>query len=170
MSEIHDNPCKTCTMNQDCCTRLSGLMVTQDEYGRYFRNNAEGLLVKKSKGFIVVTSRTGGACPHWGNGGCMIYPDRPIDCRLYPYAIRYLIEKKRKVTIVFHDRSLCSNKDRLYALMTESEIRSLVMAFGKKVYGESITIIVQREKGAFSRLRHRIEAALNRRWNEIRCH
>jgi Fe-S-cluster containining protein len=169
MSETQDNPCKECTLNHDCCRRFSGLMLTRDEYERHFRNTTEGLVVKKANGFFVVSSRTEGECPYWGNGGCLIYPDRPIDCRLYPYVIRHLIEKKRKVHMVFHDRSACPQRDSVYALMPESEIRALVKAFGRKVYGESKTIIVHREKGVLSRLRYRIEAALSRHWNKIGC-
>lgn len=169
MSDTRDNPCNACSLNQACCRRLSGLMLTRDEYERLFRNFAEGLSVKKSNGVVIVSSRVEGACPHWKYGGCMIYPERPIDCRLYPYAIRHLIEKRRKITIVFHDGAGCPHGDGLYALMTESEIRALIVAFGRKIYGEQVTIVVQREKGAFSRLRHRIEAALNRRWDKTSC-
>ena len=162
MSGPHDNPCNTCSANQDCCTRLSGLMLAPDEYETLFRNSAEVLAVKKTNRFIVVSSRHGGACPHWGDGGCVIYPERPIDCRLYPYVIRHLIEKKRKVHLVFHDRSACPQRKSMCALMPEPEIRALVKAFGRKIYGEEIAIFVQREKGVFSRLRYRVEAALSR--------
>jgi len=169
MNEKHYNPCKSCLINQGCCTRLSGLMLTQDEYQRHFRNNAEGLVVEKSNGFFVVSSGTEDACPHWGNDGCLIYPDRPIDCRLYPYLIRRMIEKKRKVHLVFHDSSVCPHRNALFALMPDSEIRALVKEFGRNVYGENIAIIVYREKGAFSRWRHRIEAALSRSCNKTSC-
>jgi Fe-S-cluster containining protein len=163
MSESRVNPCRSCTINQGCCTRLSGLMLTQDEYDRHFKSYGDGLVLRKSHGVFIVTPSPEGACPHWGNGGCSIYQDRPIDCRLHPFIIRHMIEKRREVKIVFHNRTECPQKASLCAMMPESEIRALVAAFGKKVYGENIAIIVHREKGPFSRLRHRLEAALRRR-------
>jgi len=138
-------------------------MLTQGEYERLFGNHAAGLSVKRSDGFIIVSSRVGGACPHWGDGGCLIYPDRPIDCRLYPLVMRHLIERKRQVKIVCHDRSPCPHRGSLSALLTESGVRALVTAFGKEIYGDRVAIVVRREKGALSRLRYRVEAALSRR-------
>jgi len=170
MNKSHDNPCSVCTIDQDCCTRLSGLMLTQDEYERHFRNDQDKLVIRPVNGFFIVSARKSGICPHWENGGCRIYLDRPVDCRLYPYAIRHLIKIKQNVKIVFHAGSICLQKNRFYQLMPESEARALVMAFGKKVFGESTSIIVKREKGPFSRLRYRIEAALSRRFNKTRHH
>jgi Fe-S-cluster containining protein len=143
-------------------------MLTRDEFEQHFRNYRDELVSRPVNGFIIVSSGKGGSCPHWENGGCRIYLDRPIDCRLYPYAIRHLIRKKQSVKIVFNADSICLQKNRLYRLMPEAEARALVMAFGKRVFGERTTIIVQREKGPFSRLRHRIEAALSRRLNKTR--
>ncbi len=168
MSKTHDNPCEVCTINQDCCTRLSGLMLTKDEFERHFKKNREELAIKPLNGFFVVSSKKSGMCPHWENGSCQIYSDRPIDCRLYPYAIRHLIKNKQRVKIVFHAESICLQKNRLYVLMPELEARELVLAFGKTVFGESTAVIVQREKGTFSQLRNRIEAALYRRLNSIK--
>jgi len=138
-------------------------MLTRDEYERHFRNYRDELITRPVNGFFIVSSGKGGACPHWENGGCRIYLDRPVDCRLYPYAIRHIIRKKQAVKIVFHARSICLQKNPLYQLMPESEARALVTAFGKKVFGQRTPIVVQREKGPLSRLRNRIEAALSRR-------
>jgi Fe-S-cluster containining protein len=168
MSGTHDNPCKVCTINQDCCTRLSGLMLTRDEYDRHFRNHRDELVTRPVNGFFIISSGKGGACPHWENSGCRIYHVRPVDCRLYPYVIRHLIKRNQSVKIVFHAGSICLKKNPLYQLMPETEARALVMAFGKKVFGENTAIVVQREKGPFSRLRNRIEAALSRRLNKTR--
>ena len=71
--------------------------------------------------------------------------------------------KRNKVKIVFHTRTDCPQKDKLYALMPEAAARALAMEFGKKIFGEEKAVIVEREKGLFSKLRIRIETIISRR-------
>jgi len=163
MSNIPGNPCVACTTNQHCCTRLSGLILTQKEFDALFKSHAEGLLVRHADKIVIVSTRDGGACPHWSKGGCRIYQDRPIDCRIFPYILTRVIEKRNKVKIIFHTRTDCPQKDILYALMPEAAARALAMEFGKNIFGEKKTIIVERERGLFSQLRIRIETAISRR-------
>jgi Fe-S-cluster containining protein len=138
-------------------------MLTKSEFNKLFKSHEQELLVRQSNKVVVVSSEEGGACPHWGKGGCRIYQDRPIDCRVYPYIMTRVIEKRNKVKIVFHARTDCPQKDRMYALMSETDASALVREFGKKLYGKDKTIIVQCEKGLVSRLRNRIETAISRR-------
>jgi Fe-S-cluster containining protein len=163
MSNVHKNPCIACTFT--CCTLggSCGLMLTKDEFEKHFKSHAEGLLVRVSKKIVIVSSKEGRVCPHLENGGCRIYQDRPIDCRLYPYQMRPVHEKRKKAKIEFNTRSDCPQKKSLFLLMPEAEVRALVMAFGKKVYGENKKIIVQQyEKKLVSRLRNLIETVIGR--------
>ena len=163
MSNIPGNPCVACTTNQHCCTRLSGLILTQKEFDELFKSHAERLLVRQSNKVVIVSTKDGDACPHWAKGGCGIYQDRPIDCRIFPYILTRVIEKRNKVKIIFHTKTDCPQKDKMYALMPEAAARALAMEFGKKIYGEDKTIIVECEKGLLSQLRIRIETAISRR-------
>src|SRR6266702_5146680 len=112
---------------------------------------------------IIVSSKKGNACPHWGPDGCRIYLQRPIDCRVFPYITALVIEKRSKVKIVFHSRSDCPLKDRLYLNMPETDIKQLLMELGKSMYGPTKAIVVQHERGFISRLQNRVEAAISRR-------
>jgi Fe-S-cluster containining protein len=161
MSTVNDNPCVACTTN--CCTIKGwcGLMLTKDEFEEHFKSHAEGILIRQSDKYVVISSKEGRVCPHLEDGGCRIYQDRPIDCRLYPYVMRFVSENAKKVKIAFHTRSDCPQKKTM--LLPEADARALVMEFGKKVFGEDKTIIVQREKGLVSRLRIRIETTISRR-------
>jgi Fe-S-cluster containining protein len=163
MSNTHENPCVTCSTNQQCCSRLSGLVLSEDEFRSLFKGHRKELSVKRSNKSVIVSSKNGIACPHWGIDGCRIYLDRPIDCRVFPYITTHVIEKRKKVKIVFHSRSDCPQKDRLYLIMPEADIKALLMSFGKNMYGATKTIIVQYEKGVISQLRNRVEAAISRR-------
>jgi len=138
-------------------------MLSQSEFDRLFKSRAEGLVVRQANNVVIVSSANGGACPYWGKGGCRIYQERPIDCRIFPYVLTRVIEKKNKVKIIFHTRTDCPQKDILYALMPEADARALAMAFGKEIFGEGKTIVVEREKGRLSQLRIRIETAISRR-------
>ncbi len=86
-----------------------------------------------------------------------------MDCRIFPYIMTRVIEKRNKVKIVFHTRTDCPQKDRIYALMPEADARALAKEFGKKIFGEDKTGIVEREKGLLSQLRIRIETMISRR-------
>jgi Fe-S-cluster containining protein len=160
MSTVSDNPCVACPTN--CCTLKGwiGLILTKDEFEKHFKGHAEELFVRLSDNYVVISTKEGRVCPHLSDGGCRIYQDRPIDCRLYPYQMRFISGNAGKVKLVFHTRSDCPQKNAL--LIPEAEARALVMEFGKKVFGADKTIIVVREKGLLSRLRIRIEKTISR--------
>ena len=161
MNAVSDNPCMACITN--CCTikGLCGLMLTKGEFEAHFMRHAERLLIRLSDEYVIISSKEGQVCPHLEEGGCRIYHDRPIDCRLYPYVMRFVFKKTKRVKIALHSRSDCPQKEVL--LSPEADARALVTEFGKKVYGEDKTIIVQRETGLVSRLQIRIETTINRR-------
>lgn len=158
MNTVSDNPCIACTDNSCCTLKGScGLMLTKKEFEKHFKTYAEDLIIRPSDEFIIISSKEGRVCPYLGDSGCRIYQDRPIDCRLYPYVMRHFFVKGDKVKIVFHSRSGCPQKNSLLLLTPEIEARRLITSFGKEVYGEDKTIIVQRQKGPVSRLQNRIE-------------
>ncbi len=163
MSSVKGNPCLACSTGQHCCSRLSGLVLSADEFRTLFKSHREELAIKQSNKVIIVSSKKGNACPHWGPDGCRIYLQRPIDCRVFPYITALVIEKRSKVKIVFHSRSDCPLKDRLYLNMPETDIKQLLMELGKSMYGPTKAIVVQHERGFISRLQNRVEAAISRR-------
>lgn len=168
MSTTRDNPCIGCSTNQHCCSKLSGLVLAEEEFHRLFHHHEAELSIQWSNKVAVVSTKHGGPCPHWRQEGCRVYPDRPIDCRVFPYVTTQVIEKRGEIRITFHSRSDCPKKERLFLLMPEAEIRSLLAAFGKKAYGETGTIVVQHEDEIAARLRNRIRAAITRQWNKLK--
>jgi Fe-S-cluster containining protein len=163
MNNLQGNPCLACSTGQHCCSRLSGLVLSADEFMRLFEAHQKELSIKQSNKVIIVSSIHGNACPHWGPDGCRIYLHRPIDCRVFPYITALVIEKRSKVKIVFHPKSDCPLKDQLYRNMPEADIKRLLTELGKSMYGSTKAIDVQRERGFISRLQNRVEAAISRR-------
>jgi Fe-S-cluster containining protein len=143
-------------------------MLSEDEFERHFAARLPTLIMRRSRKLVIVSCRDQGPCPHWGREGCGIYLDRPIDCRVFPYIPTHVVEKGKRVKIVFHGRSDCPQKNRLFPLMPEAEIRALLVALGQKLYGETKAVVVRHEKGLVSRIYNRIEAALYRRLNRRR--
>lgn len=165
MSDVYENPCSGCAVN--CCIKM-GLMLSPAEFSRHFKRHEKNLVVRRSNNVFVLTPKAGHVCPHFDEAGCRIYLERPLDCQVYPYVIRHVIEKKKNVKIVFHTRSDCPQKHRLYALITEAEARELIVKFGKQLYGAKKSVDVHREDTVAAQLLNRCEAALYRRWNKLR--
>jgi len=168
MGDVKSNPCLACSTNQHCCSRVSGLMLSEDEFGRHFARHQDELSVWRSHKVVTVSAKNGGPCPHWGQDGCRIYGERPIDCRIFPYVPIYVIDRGSRVKIVFHSRSDCPQKGNLFLLMPEAGVKKLLMALGRNLYGETRAIVVQQEKGMLSRVCNRIEAAVFRRISRLR--
>lgn len=86
-----------CTRCGACCTGDPGIVrVTDAElaaisghlklsfeevHHRYVRMDAQGFGIRE---------REDGACIFWAEDGCLIYPVRPLQCRLYPFWFRLL--------------------------------------------------------------------------------
>jgi Fe-S-cluster containining protein len=134
-----------------------------DEFTTLFEGHREQLAIKQANKVFIVSSKEGGACPHWGPDGCRVYEQRPVDCRVFPYITALVIESRSRVKIVFHSRSDCPLKEQLYPDMPEADIKRLLTEWGKSMYGSTKAIVVCYEQGFFSRLQHRIEAAISRR-------
>jgi hypothetical protein len=164
MNGNQDNPCAACATDRRCCTLKGdcGLIVTRAEYYRHFRPHGSGLVTRRSRGFYIISSRDGFACPHLDSSGCRIYRDRPLDCRLFPYNMRRFIKRGRTVKISFHTLSDCPSREALLRAMPETAAREIIGRFGKEVYGGTIAIKTAREKGLFSRIALKIEAVFSR--------
>jgi Fe-S-cluster containining protein len=165
MTNLYDNPCHECSVN--CCSKM-GLFLSKEEYFKLFQPYEDRLRVKKKGAIYIVLPQIGGVCPYLSKGVCRIYAQRPIDCQIYPYVLRHFIKKGNKAKITYHTGSDCPQKYKLYQLMSEREVRSLISKLGKQLYGENILISVHCEGGGVSQLLNRIEATLFRRLNRIR--
>ncbi|HJV66339.1 MAG TPA: YkgJ family cysteine cluster protein [Geomonas sp.] len=163
MSAHEDNPCLACATGQHCCSRLSGLFLAEAEFQALFQQYEHRLIVRRSNRIVRIYMANGGACPYWGANGCRIYAERPVDCRLFPYIPQHVIEKRKTVEMIYHDRSDCPLKDTLLPLVRESELRLLLVALGKKMYGDGKNIVVRQEKGRLAQFRNRLMAAVSRR-------
>jgi Fe-S-cluster containining protein len=160
MSTGTDNPCLECEIDQDCCTRLKGLMLTPAEFECNFRDYAQRLSAVRKNDYYLVSTQNESACPHWKDGGCRIYDERPIDCRLFPYMISRISSKRKKIRIEFRRQTHCPRSDRL--TMTDAEAQALVLAFAREVYGEEKQVLVRGEGKFASWLRERVVPAIRR--------
>jgi len=134
-------------------------MVMEEEFKRVFQEHEDQLVVKRTNNVLFITPKDGGACPHWREEGCGTYLDRPIDCRLHPYMVTHIIERKDHVKFTFHNLSDCPMRDKL---IPEEEAGALIVDFGNMLYGGEKSIVAQCEKAAISRLRHRFEDSISR--------
>ena len=141
MSAARENPCLTCSENQRCCSQLSGLVLSEEEYEKSFQKHADKLSIVKNDKVFFVTSQGEGPCPHWQISGCRIYHDRPIDCRVYPYEIIQVAAGKGRIEIKFRDSPCCPQTDHL--LMPLKEAKGLLRDFGKALYGKGRPIILR---------------------------
>lgn len=151
-----ENLCETCRTDQivqRCCTRITDLMLTDDEYSAHFQQHEKDLFVKHANGVYAVTPRNGNPCPQWSRGGCTIYRDRPLDCRLYPYQMARIRPEKDTLRIRFETSSICPQTELFLTLMPETEARALIEEFWRKVVGDEVRIVIERESGFASRLR-----------------
>lgn len=155
------NFCTACPTGQHCCSRLSELMLTEDEFESRFKRHEERLLIDRADGAVSVTPREGSACPHWHDNGCQIYMDRPIDCRLFPYIMTRRVGRRDRVRITFTRSSLCQCADILCDATSESDACALIVEFGKKVYGDRAVIIAGRDSRPLSGIRRRISLAFH---------
>jgi Fe-S-cluster containining protein len=147
MSTVQENPCLACSENQRCCSQLSGLRLSKEEFEKYFRYYSNGLSITEDNKVFIVSSHDNGPCPHWDKSGCKIYDIRPTDCRVYPYEVIGVVERKKVIEITFRDSLCCPQRDHL--LMPIEEARALMEVFGRTVYGQGkpvVTKYVQKEK------------------------
>ena len=132
MSSTCDNPCSTCSINQDCCTHLSGLRVTETEFQRCFASHLDQLDIEHEGPVLVLTPKHGAACPNWQAGGCAVYENRPRECRLFPFTLYVRKPGDRLVSIGYHSDTRCPQKQAL--LPPDADARAIVASFGEEAF------------------------------------
>jgi len=154
---VPDNPCLTCPGPDTCCG-IPGkftLRLSKDEYEKHFKDREQDLLVTEENKVVMIFSKEGKVCPNLGEKGCLIYLDRPIDCRLYPYQMLPLYETRYKVKIYLYIKPECV-ENRTFNI-PESVARALVEEFGRKVYGNKKIIVQVFEDKFIVKLKNKIE-------------
>ena len=131
------NPCLACDKGQGCCTHLIDLKLTPKEFDKFFADRSELFDLKKDTPYYQLTIKENGACPCWSDQ-CSVYEDRPIECRLYPYSIAWIISHKGRIIAAYHDHTSCPLKEDL--LFRKEEAKSLVTKFDLEVFGDDLPI------------------------------
>jgi len=126
------NPCLACSIQQDCCTRLSGLRLTREEFQRCFSRHVERLEIKHEGPVYVITPKNGGTCPNWQDGGCAVYDERPRECRLFPFTLFVRQQTSHTVSLGYHCDTRCPMKTEL--LLAADEADAMVSDFGREAF------------------------------------
>jgi len=137
------NPCLQCTIQQGCCTNLSGLLLSRREYEAHFARHEENLITTHKGSFFQVTSKKG-VCPNW-DGQCTLYGDRPAECRLFPVTVGAVEETSTTLTMTLHSRTTCPQKETL--LPSDEEAIAMARALASDAVGDTKTIRVFFERG-----------------------
>ena len=143
MQTVPPNPCAACTIDQDCCTRLSGLRLTQIEFDRCFAHHAGEIDVEREGPLLVVSQRDGAACPNWQEGGCAVYDARPRECALFPHTLYVPPSRRDTVSIRVHSDTCCPLKAELIGSQQSAE--QLAREFAAEAFGNGVPIRVTRE-------------------------
>lgn len=145
MSEA-EHPCAGCVTHYGCCSLKGscGLMLTREEFEKHFEGYAEKLVVRSAEHFVIISSRHGCTCPHLSDDGCRIYQDRPVDCQLFPYMMSHVFHNRRRVRIVFHDKSDCPHQALI--IQTPEAARVLARKFGQAVFGSGMSVVADFEE------------------------
>ena len=141
---ISENPCQVCRIDQRCCKDIS-LKVSVREYEKNFKKHASSLKTVKYNKMVIVFPKHSQPCPYWNGSGCSIYDDRPVDCRLYPFELHRLVEKKHNIEAVFYDQSDCPHKEALFIPVEEA--KELITALARDVYGTGKPVEIKYEPG-----------------------
>ena len=144
------NPCLRCTVDQNCCRDLHGLLLNEAEYERHFAGRSGHLSIARAGRVYRLSSNGRGPCPNW-DMGCAIHADRPMDCALYPYTIGNIFEEKGKVYATYHSRTECPLSAEI--IQPRQQAEQLIHDFLKRTYGEETEVAVRHDEGA-SRLYH----------------
>lgn len=136
----HNNPCKTCEIDQKCC-KVLGLKLSRPEFEKHFKKHSDNLSITKYNEMFIVYPRNNLPCPYWNEeSGCGIYLDRPIDCRLYPYDLHQIVKKNGKIEISFYDQTECPHREELFIPVDEA--KALMKTLAREVYGEDKPITI----------------------------
>ena len=144
MMSNNDNLCSICEVEQQCCKEM-GLKLSKDEYERHFKSHPGRFDVIHYSGMVVVFPRDDRPCPYLTGTGCGIYLDRPVDCRLYPYELNRMEEKRSRVEAVLYDQTDCPHKEELFIPIEEAE--ELVRELAREVYGPGKPVFIKYRPG-----------------------
>ena len=122
-----------------------GLKVSVREYEKNFKKHSFRLTTIKYNKMVILFPKNNQPCPYWDKRGCSIYEDRPIDCRLYPFELNRMVEKKQKIEVVFYDQTDCPHKEALFIPVDEA--KELMKALARDVYGSGKPIEIKYEPG-----------------------
>ncbi len=159
------NPCLTCSINQGCCTNLTGLCLTEPEYKRCFEQHAEKIVVQRQGPLYIVSQAGGDACPNWQGDGCAVYNKRPRECALFPHTLYLKKQSGNDFTLRVHSDTHCPQKKQL--LSSQHDAEQLVLEFAKEAFGETASIAVQRET-VWERISRTTKNMLNGMLNHLR--
>ena len=137
-----DNICSTCSINQACCTSLTSLRVSRDEFKNAFIHHRQEILFKEHLGVYEV-SGSPDSCPNWENNRCLIYEKRPMECRIYPYTIGGYLRVGRIVFLTYHDRTCCPHKEHFKA--SHGDVRIILQAFVDEAFGGGVRPVIIRD-------------------------
>ncbi len=141
---MSDNPCLSCSINQDCCSNLLGLRLSQREFDAHFAHHADALTIKRDGAHYQVTAKAG-PCPNW-QGRCTVYDTRPMECRLYPGTVSVVAAVGDNAIAVVHDRTPCPQKALLRP--SNAAARALIEGFLRDIYGPDVKTHVVFDAGA----------------------
>ena len=126
------NPCLQCTIQQGCCTNLSGLLLSRREYEAHFARHEENLITTHKGSFFQVTPKKG-VCPNW-DGQCTLY-----------VTVGAVEETSKTLTMTLHSRTTCPQKETL--LPSDEEAIAMARALASDAVGDTKTIRVFFERG-----------------------
>lgn len=143
MEKPFDSPCASCSIGQYCCSYLKNLKLTKSEYKRHFAQHQRKLEVRQEGSIYIVSAKQGQTVSCWSNK-CLIYNDRPIECRLYPYTIGVVWIWHARILITFHSRRTgCPHKQLL--LISRDEARELISSFARDAFGDQYIVRIRHE-------------------------
>ncbi|MBC8354830.1 MAG: hypothetical protein H8E66_22870 [Planctomycetes bacterium] len=143
MDVTQSNPCTGCTIDQDCCTHLSGLRLTQLEFNRCFKQHTDQIVVEREGPLVVVSQQEGATCPNWQNDGCAVYDARPRECTLFPHTLYVQQHRDDSVSVHVHSDTQCPLKAQLRSSQQEAE--QLAREFAEEAFGAATPIRVNHE-------------------------
>lgn len=163
MDEAFDGPCGTCSIDQQCCQRLTWLRLTAREYEEHFARH-RGLFNASGRAPVyVISAKPSGSCPHFIDSRCAIYDDRPFECRLYPYSFGMIRRTERTVTISFHSVTRCPHKKALFRLISKDDARDIVRGFAREAFGDGYALKIRFMSTASVRLSLIVQRLMQRR-------
>ena len=139
-----ENPCLKCSIDQGCCTHLSGLRVNQAEFDRCFASHQDKLSIEREGPLFKISVHDGGACPNWKDQ-CAVYEDRPMECRLFPHTIGSVFDGETLLLTV-HKRTDCPLKKEL--AMGDQAAVEMVEQFARETVGPERAYRVVLDAGA----------------------